>query len=132
MCNECGELYTQAGYKIVQVPMTGASSQPSPVVIKTEQPAVTQEPAGSSRIAEGEIEQPAVTQEPAGSSRIAEEETKQPAVTQELAGSSRIVEEDIEPPRPTQTITEQKTFTDAYTQTEPPCVSNAHIGTSSF
>lgn len=35
MCNECGELYTQAGYKIVQVPAVVASSQPSPVVIKT-------------------------------------------------------------------------------------------------
>jgi len=104
MCSECGEIYTQAGYKIVKVPMTGASPQPSPVVIKTEQPAVTQEPGGS----------------------------------------SRIVEEETEPLWPTQTITEQKSFTDmytqtepscindAYTQTEPPCVSNAYTETFIF
>jgi len=92
MCSECGELYTQARYNIVEVPMTGASPQISPVVIKIEQPAVTQEPAGSSRIAE----------------------------------------ENTEPPWPTQTITAQKSFTDAYTQTEPPCVSNAYTETSSF
>jgi len=36
MCSECGELYTQAGYKIVQIPMTTASSQLSPVMIETE------------------------------------------------------------------------------------------------
>lgn len=38
----------------------------------------------------------------------------------------------MEPPRPTQTITEQKSLTDAYAQTEPPCVSNAYTETSSF
>jgi len=61
MCSECGELYTQEGYKIVQVPMTIASSQPSPVMIKTEQPAATQEPAGSPKTIQEEIEQPAAT-----------------------------------------------------------------------
>lgn len=54
MCSECGDLYTQAGYKIVEVPMTGASPEPSPIVIKTEHPAITQEPVGSSRISEEE------------------------------------------------------------------------------
>ena len=92
MCSECGDLYTRAGYKIVKVPMPGTSLVPAPVLVKTEHPAVTQEPAGSSRIAE----------------------------------------EEIEPPRPTQTVTEQKSFTDMYTQTEPPCVSNAYTETSSF
>lgn len=112
MCSECGEIYTRAGYKIVQVPMAGANPQPSAIVIKTKQLVVTQELAGSPG--------------------VAEEETKQPAVTQEPTCFSRIVEEDIEPPRPTQTSTEQKYFTDAYTQTEPFCVSNAHTETSSF
>lgn len=48
MCSECGELYTQAGYKIVQVPMTEANPQPSATVIKTKQPAAvvkTEQPA---------------------------------------------------------------------------------------
>lgn len=75
MCNKCGELYTRAGYKIVQVLMTEANPQPSAAVIKTEKPVVTQEPAGA---AEEEIEQLAITQEPA---RVAEEETEQPAIT---------------------------------------------------
>ena len=56
MCSECGELYTQAGYKIVQVPMTTTSSQLSPVMIKTEQPAATQEPAGSPKAVQEETE----------------------------------------------------------------------------
>jgi len=62
MCSECGHLYTEAGYQIVQVPMIGGSPQPSPVVIKTEQPVVTQEPASSSRIAEKDTEPPRPTQ----------------------------------------------------------------------
>jgi len=132
MCSECGELYTQAGYKTVQVPITTASSQPSPVMIKTEQPVATQEPASSPKIVEEETEQPVVTQEPVGSPKIAEQEKEEPAVTQEPASSSRSGEEDIEPPRPTQTITKQKFLTDAYAQTEPPSVSNACIETSSF
>ena len=64
MCSECGELYTQAGYKVVQVPMTEANPPPPvateepAVVVKTEQPAVTQEPAGR---AAKEKQQPVVT-----------------------------------------------------------------------
>jgi hypothetical protein len=47
MCCQCGNLYYQAGYKIVQVPVPGAVPTPSPFEVK---PAVTQEPAGSSKI----------------------------------------------------------------------------------
>jgi hypothetical protein len=66
MCCECGNVYYQAGYKIVQVPVPGAAPTPSPFEIK---PAVTQEPAGLRK----SKTEPAVTQEPAGSSRIKKE-----------------------------------------------------------
>jgi hypothetical protein len=66
MCCECGNVYYQAGYKIVQVPVPGAAPTPSPFEIK---PAVTQEPAGL-RKSKTEL---AVTQEPAGFSRIKKE-----------------------------------------------------------
>jgi len=62
MCSECGDLYTRAGYKIVEVPLFGASPVPSHVLVKTEHPDVTQEPAGSSRISEKETEPPQPTQ----------------------------------------------------------------------
>jgi hypothetical protein len=45
MCCQCGNLYYQAGYKIVQVPVPGETPTPSPFEVKTE-PAETQEPAG--------------------------------------------------------------------------------------
>jgi hypothetical protein len=66
MCCECGNVYYQAGYKIVQVPVPGAAPTPSPFEIK---PAVTQEPAGLRK----SKTEPAVTQEPAGFSRIKKE-----------------------------------------------------------
>jgi hypothetical protein len=66
MCCQCGNLYYQAGYKIVQVPVPGAVPTPSPFEVK---PAVTQEPAG---LRKSETE-PAVTQEPAGPSKIKKE-----------------------------------------------------------
>jgi hypothetical protein len=66
MCCQCGNLYYQAGYKIVQVPVPGAVPTPSPFEVK---PVVTQEPAG---LRKSETE-PAVTQEPAGSSKIKKE-----------------------------------------------------------
>jgi hypothetical protein len=82
MCCQCGNVYYQAGYKIVQVPVPGAVPTPSPFEVK---PAVTQEPAGSTKLKT----KPAATQEPAGlrKSKI------EPAVTQEPAGSSRIKKE---------------------------------------
>jgi hypothetical protein len=82
MCCQCGNIYYQAGYKIVQVPVPGAAPTPSPFEVK---PAVTQEPAGSIKLKT----KPAVTQEPAGLSKSKTE----PAVTQEPAGPSRIKKE---------------------------------------
>jgi hypothetical protein len=61
MCCQCGNIYYQAGYKIVQVPVPGETPTPSPFEARTE-PAVTQEPAGPSKIKT----EPAETQEPAG------------------------------------------------------------------
>jgi chemotaxis protein histidine kinase CheA len=66
MCCQCGNLYYQAGYKIVQVPVPGTVPTPSPFEVK---PAVTQEPAG---LRKSETE-PVVTQEPAGPSKIKKE-----------------------------------------------------------
>jgi hypothetical protein len=66
MCCQCGNVYYQAGYKIVQVPVPGAVPTPSPFEVK---PAVTQEPAGPRK----SKTEPAVTQEPAGSPRIKKE-----------------------------------------------------------
>ena len=62
MCSECGDLYTRAGYKIVEVSLSGASPVPSFVIVKKEHPAVTQEPVGSSRILEKETKPPWPTQ----------------------------------------------------------------------
>jgi hypothetical protein len=45
MCCQCGNVYYQAGYKIVQVPVPGAAPTPSPFEVKTE-PAETQELEG--------------------------------------------------------------------------------------
>jgi hypothetical protein len=45
MCCQCGDIYYQAGYKVTQVPVTGATPIPSPFVVK-EELAETQEPAG--------------------------------------------------------------------------------------
>jgi hypothetical protein len=60
MCCQCGNIYYQAGYKIVQVLVPGATPTPSPFEARTE-PAVTQEPVGPSKI-KTEL---AETQEPA-------------------------------------------------------------------
>jgi hypothetical protein len=82
MCCQCENIYYQAGYKIVQVPVPGAAPTPSPFEVK---PAVTQELAGSIKLKT----KPAVTQEPAGRRKFKTE----PAVTQEPAGPSRIKKE---------------------------------------
>ena len=140
--------------------------------MEIEQPAVTQEPAGSLKIVneqkeeelvvtqesaaneQEDIESPwptqmvmeqkeeelAVTQESAANEQedtesprptqiVMEQEREELVVTQELARNG---EEDIESPQPTQIITEQKILVDAYTQTEPPSVSDACIETDSF
>ena len=49
MCCQCGDIYYQAGYKIVQVPVPGATPIPSPFVAKAE-PAATQELAGPPKL----------------------------------------------------------------------------------
>jgi hypothetical protein len=66
MCCQCGNVYYQAGYKIVQVPVPGAVPTPSPFEVK---PVVTQEPTGLRK----SKTEPAVTQEPTGSSKIKKE-----------------------------------------------------------
>jgi hypothetical protein len=50
MCSQCGDIYYQAGYKVIQIPMPGASPAPTTFVVKEEKPVVTQELAGPSKI----------------------------------------------------------------------------------
>ena len=40
MCCQCGDIYYQAGYKVIQLPVPGATPIPSPFVAK-EEPAAT-------------------------------------------------------------------------------------------
>jgi hypothetical protein len=81
MCCQCGDIYYQAGYKVIQVPVPGAAPTPSPFEVK-EEPAATQEPAGPTKLKT----EPVATQEPAGPSKL---KTK-PATTQEPAGPPRL------------------------------------------
>jgi hypothetical protein len=81
MCFQCGDVYHQASYKVIQVPVPGAAPTPSPFEVK-EEPAITQEPAGCSKLKT----EPATTQEPTGPSKPKTE----PAATQEPAGSPRL------------------------------------------
>jgi hypothetical protein len=112
MCCQCGNLYYQAGYKIVQVPVPGAVPTPSPFEFK---PAVTQEPAG---LRKSETE-PVVTQEPAGSSKIKKEA---PTVVNKAVQTLPIKE--ITPPS-------QVTSREQSTQTLPgPTTTNAQTQTS--
>jgi hypothetical protein len=50
MCSQCGDIYYQVGYKVIQIPMPGATPAPSNFEVKEEHPTVTQEPAGPSKI----------------------------------------------------------------------------------
>jgi hypothetical protein len=50
MCTQCGDIYYQAGYKVIQIPMPGASPAPMNFAVKEERSAITQEPAGPSKI----------------------------------------------------------------------------------
>jgi hypothetical protein len=50
MCSQCGDIYYQAGYKVTQIPMPGASPAPTTFAVKEENPVVTQEPVGPSKI----------------------------------------------------------------------------------
>jgi hypothetical protein len=51
VCNQCGDIYDQVGYKVVQIPMLGAFPAPTNFTVKKEErPIVTQEPVGPSKI----------------------------------------------------------------------------------
>jgi hypothetical protein len=50
MCSQCGDIYYQASYKVTQIPMPGASPAPTTFAVKEENPVVTQEPVGPSKI----------------------------------------------------------------------------------
>jgi hypothetical protein len=65
MCCQCGDIYYQAGYKVIQVLVPGAAPTPSPFEVK-EEPAATQEPASPTKLKT----EPVVTQEPAGTSKL--------------------------------------------------------------
>jgi hypothetical protein len=80
MCFQCGDIYHQAGYKVIQVPVPGEAPTPSPFVKK--EPAATQEPTGPSTLKN----EPAATQEPAGPSKPKTE----PATTQEPVGTIKL------------------------------------------
>jgi len=49
ICCQCGDIYYQADYKVMQVPVPGAAPIPSPFVAK-EEPAATQEPTGPPKL----------------------------------------------------------------------------------
>jgi len=55
MCSQCGNIYHQAGHKIIEVPLPGATPAFTSIAIKKKCPAVTQEPAGPSKIFEKEV-----------------------------------------------------------------------------
>jgi hypothetical protein len=50
MCSQCGDIYYQAGYKVTQISMPGACPASTTFAVKEENPVVTQEPAGPSKI----------------------------------------------------------------------------------
>jgi hypothetical protein len=51
MCSQCGDIYDQVGYKVIQIPMPVASPAPTNFVVKKEErPTITQEPVGPSKI----------------------------------------------------------------------------------
>jgi hypothetical protein len=50
MCSQRGDIYYQAGYKVTQIPMPRACPAPRNFVVKEENPVVTQEPAGPSKV----------------------------------------------------------------------------------
>jgi hypothetical protein len=115
MCCQCGNIYYQAGYKIVQVPVPGATPTPSPFEARTE-PAVTQEPAGPSRIKT----EPAETQEPA-SPRI------QKGIPTDKKDVQTLPTEGLTPPSQINPSTSREQFT----QTPPgPTTSDAETQTS--
>lgn len=55
MCNQCGNIYHQASYKIIEIPLPGATPASTFVATKEECPVVTQELAGPSNFFEREV-----------------------------------------------------------------------------
>jgi hypothetical protein len=102
---QCGDINYQTGYKVIQIPMPGASLAPSTFAVKEEEPVVTQELATT------------VTQEPTT------------AKTQEPAGPSKI---ETEPLLATNVKSKTPTFFNKSIQTvpieesAPPCQINTH------
>jgi hypothetical protein len=66
MCCQCGDIYYQAGYKVIQIPMPGVPPTSSTFAVKEEEPAVTQEPA----IIVTQEPTTAETQEPTGPPKL--------------------------------------------------------------
>jgi hypothetical protein len=123
MCCQCGDVYHQEGYKVIQVPVPRASPTPSPFEVK-EEPVVTQEPAGPSKL---KIE-PAATQEPAGSPRPKTEPciATREAPTVVNKAMQTIPMEEFSPPNQTNPSTSREQST----QTMPnPTTSNAETQT---
>jgi len=58
MCSQCNNIYHQIGYKVVEIPLPGASPTSTSSAIKEECPTITQELVGPSKIKE---ERPTVT-----------------------------------------------------------------------
>jgi hypothetical protein len=123
MCCQCGDVYHQAGYKVIQVPVLGAAPTPSPFEVK-EEPAVTQEPAGPSKLKT----KPAATPEPAGSPRPNTEPciaTREAPTVVNKAVKTKPMEE-FSPPNQTNPSTSREQST----QTMPnPTTSNAETQT---
>lgn len=54
MCSQCGKIYHQAKYKIVEIPLPRAFTVSMSSAIKEEFPTIMQEPVGPSNIFEKE------------------------------------------------------------------------------
>jgi hypothetical protein len=104
MCCQCGDIYYQAGYKVVQVPVPGEAPTPSPFEVK-EEPAATQELVGPTKLKT----EPVATQEPTRPSKLKTE----PAATQEPADPPRLKTE------PCIVAKEAPTFANKVVQTMP-------------
>jgi hypothetical protein len=122
MCCQCGDIYHQAGYKVIQVPVSGATPTPSPFVKK--EPAATQEPAGPSK----PKTEPAATQEPAGPLKLKTESCitrEAPTVVNKVVQTMTM--EEFSPPNQTNLSTSREQST----QTMPnPTTSHAETQTS--
>jgi hypothetical protein len=123
MCCQCGDIYYQAGYKVIQVPVPGATPTPSPFEFK-EEPVATQEPVGPSKLKM----EPAATQEPTGPPRIKTEPCiaarEAPTVVNKVVQTMPM--EEFAPPNQINLSTSRE----QYTQTLPnPTTSNAETQT---